>query len=110
MERWRTLEILRQLSEFRRELDASHGLTDLEMPLGVVVPNVTLLTAQAQTPIALHKALSEVATALIFLHPGCKACHTVARGIHRVARFAGAWHRRACCGRGQGRGEGETIH
>ncbi|MBJ7596515.1 hypothetical protein [Candidatus Nephthysia bennettiae] len=79
------LETLRQLAEIRREFEAYQGATELSgvVPIGMTLPDLALIDPSTTTPVALRDRMTT--GGLVFLHPGCVSCHTVAQQLDRYA-------------------------
>jgi hypothetical protein len=80
------LEILRQLSEIRRELELESGPTELpNFATGSMPSNLPEVHSASGSALNLWSRLGRRGTALVFLHPGCVTCHRVAKELPPIA-------------------------
>lgn len=79
------LEVLRQLSDVRQTLSAIQGPRELgEVSIGQPLPTLTILSAVDLAEVNLSQVIGEQPTALVFLHPGCSTCRTIAEQMAEV--------------------------
>lgn len=81
------LELVRQVADLRQGTEAQGPrLLSDAIPVGSPLPNppVSLRSMQTREPISWAQVLGDAATALVFLHPSCATCYTVASDLRRV--------------------------
>jgi hypothetical protein len=80
------LEVIRQIGQLREQFHAQDGYTDLadSFVAGQAIPNVLLVTGSSLAETPANVVAGRGITTLVFLHPGCLTCHSLARQLKPI--------------------------